>query len=159
MAQAQTQVIEIRPGEIVSFGDRIAWCTLTPSNPGTDICIIVYTPFKIDDTWIQRAKEKKDPTYLEMGYWLTMSREAEWELRKRIKPFRIKKLAMGWASILQYYDLYEMRVPMWRRILAIFRPIKMYGYRWDPKEKKIEMIEIHFKGLKLKPKIVKRVTL
>jgi len=158
MAQTQTQVQTLRPGEIVSFGDRIVWVTVTPSNP-VDVDCIMYAPLEIPEWYIRRAKETGDSAYLTLGYWTVMGREAEMELKGKIKSYRIRKVAMGWASMLQYYDVYEMKVPLWRRILAILKPIRIYGYLWKGKEKIVKMAIIEFRGLKLKPRIVSETVL
>jgi len=155
MAQIQTQTmaLPLKPGEIVSFGDRIVWVNVIPR--GSELGCIVYIAEPLSRDGVEYIKNTRSGTALALIGKLTHCGVIDRILRKKVKPFdiRLAKVIM-WVS--HDYEVYEMKIPVWRRILAIFKPIRIYGYRWSVKDEKIEMIVVEFRGLSLKPRIVEK---
>lgn len=144
----------MRPGEIVSLGDRIAWANVVPR--GDDLDAVFYTTVPIKDEDLQYIKEKKSGILLCLFARLALHRDLDKLLRMKKKPYDIilKKVVM---YVSHDVELYEMQVSKWRRLLSYLRPIKIYRYCYSAKDNTITVHVISFRGMNLKPKVVKEV--
>lgn len=133
----------LKPGEIVSSGNRIMWCNVY--NKMLDfVPFLMYTLTPIDDV-IDLASR--------VGGISTVQLYAQTRMMRYAKNVSLVKLVEG---VNQDLEVYEMRLPWWRRLLSMFKPITVYGYRWSPASGRLEKVVIELRGLRLKPKIAEK---
>ena len=153
-AQPQTNQIAIKPGEIISLGDRIAWTNVVPR--GSELDAVFYSTHPMEYDVLSYIMEKGDCIALCLYARVAFHKDLDRIMRHRFigRDIELKRVIM---HVLHDIELYEMRVSTWRRLLSYIVPIKVYRYYYSAKDRSITIHVIEFKGMRLKPRIVKEV--
>ena len=54
---------------------------------------------------------------------------------------------MGHLSPRDQYRVVVFRVPLWRKLLSLFKPVKVYGYKWDGRSHRWERCVFYIRWL------------
>jgi len=130
------KMMKIEPGEMIIEKDKIVFCSVTSGYDGASV--ITLFPEGYDSVqMILDAIKRNNPLLLSIYYYT---------IRRRRLECTIRTLKMGRLSLLQDYEIIEVRFPWWRRLLSYLKPIKLYVIKYSPKGKKWKFLILRFRG-------------
>jgi len=130
--------VKLKAGEMIIEKDRIVFVSVTSGYD--NVPIITLFPEGYDSVqMILDSIRKNDPVRLST-YYYTISR--------RRKDCIIRTLGMGRLSVLQDYEIIEIKYKWWRKLLSYIKPIKLYIVKYTPKPRKFKFVTLYLRGIR-----------